>query len=102
MKFALFNKLTAKPGQSGRVVELLIESGQLFNDNPACILYLVAESTDDPNVVWVADLWTSEQEHSDALKAPELRPYIEETIPLLERMPEQIAVRPMGGKWSGG
>jgi hypothetical protein len=47
----------------------------------------------------VADPWTSEADHAYALRAPELRPYIEETIPLLEGMPEQIAIRPVGGKW---
>lgn len=101
MAFALLNKLTAKPGQRGRVVELLIESGRFFDDNPACLLYLVCESKDDPNLIWVADLWTSEEEHSEALRAPELRPYIEETIPLLQAMPEQIDVQPVGGKWFG-
>jgi len=98
MSYALLNKLTAKPGQRQRVVEILLESGKLFDDNPGCLLYLVSESTEDPNVVWVMDLWTSREEHAEALKAPELRPYVENATPLLEGMPEQIEVRPVGGK----
>lgn len=96
--YALLNKLTAKPGQRDRVVEILLESGRLFDDNQACILYLVSESTDDPNLIWISDLWTSQEEHSAALQAPELRPYIDQAMPLLEGMPEQIEVRPVGGK----
>lgn len=99
--FALINRLTARPGKRDRVVELLVESGRMFDDNPACVLYLVAESRDDQNLIWVTDLWTSEEAHSEALKAPELRPYIEETMPLLEGMPDQIPVQPVGGKWPG-
>ena len=72
MPHALLNRLTAKPGQRQRVVEILLESGKLFDDNPACLLYLVSESTDDPNLVWVIDLWTSQKAHAEALKAPEL------------------------------
>lgn len=102
MEFALLNRLTAKPGQRERVVEILLESGKLFDDNSACRLYLVAESADDPNLVWVADLWTSEEEHTEALKAPAMRPFVEECMPLLEGMPEQIRVRPVGGKVAGG
>jgi quinol monooxygenase YgiN len=102
MEFALLNRLTAKPGQRDRVVEILVESGKLFDANPACRLYLVAESEDDPNLIWVADLWTSEQEHAEALKMPEMRPFVEESMPLLEGMPEQIRVRPVGGKVPGG
>jgi len=98
MAFALLNRLTAKPGQRGRVVDILVESGALFDANPACLLYLVSESADDPNLIWVVDLWTSEEAHAEALTAPELRPFVEQAMPLLEGMPEQIPVRPVGGK----
>jgi quinol monooxygenase YgiN len=42
MSHVLLNRLTAKPGQRQRVVEILLESGKLFDDNPACLLYLVS------------------------------------------------------------
>ena len=48
MEFALLHRLTAKPGQRQRVVEIPLESGKLFDDNTACRLHLVAESADDP------------------------------------------------------
>lgn len=98
MTHALLNRLTAKPGQRARVVEILIESGKLFDDNPACLLYLVSESVDDPDLIWVTDLWTSEQEHLEALGQPEFRPFIDEAVPLLVGMPEQIKIRAVGGK----
>jgi quinol monooxygenase YgiN len=98
MAYALLNKLTARPGKRGEVVDILIESGNLFHDNPACVLYLVTEAADDPNLIWVVDLWTSEEAHAEALKAPELRPYVEKAMPLLEGMPEQIEVRAVGGR----
>jgi quinol monooxygenase YgiN len=98
MSHALLNKLTAKPGQRRRVVEILLESGKLFDENPACLLYLVSESSDDPNLVWVIDLWTSKAAHAEALRAPALRPFVEQATPLLEGMPEQTEVRLAGGK----
>jgi quinol monooxygenase YgiN len=102
MEFALLNRLTAKPGRRDRVVEILLESGKLFDDNSACRLYLVAESADDADLIWVADLWTSEEEHAEALRAPEMRPFVDECMPLLDGMPEQIRVLPVGGKIPGG
>lgn len=98
MAYGLLNKLIAKPGQREQVVQILLESGTLFDDNPACLLYLVSESADDPNLVWVTDVWTSQEEHAEALKAPELRPFVERATPLLEGMPEQMEIRPVGGK----
>ena len=68
MAYALLNRLTAKPGQRARVVEILLESGRLFDDNPDSHLYLVSESAEEPEVVWVVDLWTSEPEHAAALQ----------------------------------
>jgi quinol monooxygenase YgiN len=102
MPHVLLNRLTARPGQRRRVVEILLESGKLFDDNPACLLYLVSEAADEPDVVWVVDLWTDQEAHAEALKAPELRPFVEQAMPLLEAMPEQIEVRPVGGKGLSG
>ena|SRR5919204_3299483 len=98
MAHVLVNRLTAKPGQRQRVVEILLESGKLFDDNPNCQLYLVAEATDDPSLVWVIDIWTSQEAHGEALKSPELRPLVEQAMPLLEGRPEQMEARPVGGK----
>jgi len=49
-------------------------------------------------VIWVADLWTDREAHEEALEAPELRPFVEKSMPLLEGMPEQIEIRAVGGK----
>ena len=98
MAYVLLNKLTAKPGKRDQVIQNLLESGKLFDDNDACVMYLVTESSDSPNDIWVFDLWTSEEAHSQALQAPELQPSIAETVPLLEGMPEQIEVQARGGK----
>ena len=58
----------------------------------------VGVDADDPDVIWVADLWTDREAHEEALKAPELRPFVEKSMPLLKGMPEQIEIRPVGGK----
>jgi quinol monooxygenase YgiN len=80
------------------VIEILLESGKLFDDNPACLLYLVSESIDDPDVIWVTDLWTNEQEHAESLARPEFKPFIAEAMSLLAGRPEQIKIHPVGGK----
>ena len=102
MTFTLLNRLTAKPGQRAAVVQHLLESGRVFDDNGACLLYLVAEPVDSPDDVWVIDLWTSQEEHAKALEAPEMKPYIAATRPLLEGAPQQIEVLARGGKGPPG
>ena len=102
MTYALLNRLTAKPGKRADVVEHLLEAGRRFDDNPACLLYLVSEPSGSPDDIWVVDLWTTEEEHANALQDPEMRPHVEATIPLLERMPQQIETQLRGGKVPSG
>jgi len=96
--YALINKLTAKPGKRDEVIKILLEAGKPFDDNPACMLYLVYKDVTDPNVIWVEDLWTKKDDHTAAMEKPEVRPFVAQAIPLLEGMPEQIEVDPVGGK----
>jgi quinol monooxygenase YgiN len=96
--YALINRLTTKPGKRDEVIKVLLEAGKPFQENVACILYLVYEDVKDPNVIWVEDLWTSKEEHTTALAKPEVRPFVAQAIPLLEGLPEQIEVAPVGGK----
>lgn len=96
--YALINKLTTKPDKRKEVIALLLESGKPFLNNPSCVHYLVYEDTKDPNVIWIEDVWKNKEDHTAALARPELRLYIEKTIPLLENMPEQYEVELVGGK----
>jgi quinol monooxygenase YgiN len=98
MAFVQLSRLTARPIEHDTVVRNLIESAKLFDGDPACLLYLVTESVDSPHDIWVVDVWTDEEAHSNALQAPELQPYIAETKPLLTGVPEQIRLTPRGGK----
>jgi quinol monooxygenase YgiN len=96
--YALINKLTTRPGRRDEVMEILLEAGRPFQGNPSCLLYLVNADAEDPDVIWVEDLWTSRAEHSVAMNDSEIRPHVARAIPLLAGMPEQIEIIPVGGK----
>ncbi len=96
--YALINRLTTKPGKRDEVLKILLEAGKPFQENAACLLYLVYEDVQDPNVIWVEDLWTSKEEHTAALARPEGRPLVAQALALLEGMPEQREVALVGGK----
>ena len=96
--YALINKMTTKPGKRDEVLTILLEAGKPFADNPACIFYLVYIDMQDPNTIWVEDLWTNKDDHTAAMSSPEMRSFITQCMPLLEGMPEQIPVELAGGK----
>lgn len=96
--YALINKMTTKPGKREEVIGLLIRSGESFRNNPSCIHYLVYKDAEDLNIIWVEDVWKNKEDHTAALAKPQLKPYIEKTILLLEGMPQQHEVHFAGGK----
>jgi quinol monooxygenase YgiN len=57
--------VTAKPGMGDRLVDLLLTG--LDEGNPGaseyCVVYLVSRSASDPDVVHIAEGWTSEEDH---------------------------------------
>jgi quinol monooxygenase YgiN len=100
MTYALINKMTAKPGKRDEVLKIMLESGAAFDDNEHCILYVVSKDKKDENVLWVQDVWTDEASHQEAMGDEAMQQYVKQAMPLLEGMPEQIAIEPAGGKSS--
>ncbi|MFD7754692.1 putative quinol monooxygenase [Streptomyces sp. NPDC059757] len=57
--------LTAKPGMGDQLVDLLLTG--LNEGSPGasdhCVVYLVSRSASDPDIVHVAEGWTSQEDH---------------------------------------
>ena len=98
MSYVLINKLTTKPGKRNEVIDILLKSGRTFDANDACELYLVSEDKKDDNIIWVQDIWKDAESHSQAMQDETMRTYVQQAMPLLEGMPEQIELSAAGGK----
>ena len=59
-------------------------------------------ASDDPDVIWVQDLWTDQAAHEAAMSTEEMSGYVKQAMPLLAGMPQQIEVEPSGGKYPAG
>ena len=98
MNYILINKMTTKPGKRQQVIDLLLRAGKPFDNNAACLLYLVSASKEQPDVIWIQDIWTNKEDHEEAMRSEEMSTFIKQTMPLLQGMPEQFQVEPAGGK----
>ena len=57
-------RLVAQPGQREALVEQLLGSlSDQLGSAEACEMFLVSRSRDDENVVWVTELWSSQDAH---------------------------------------
>jgi quinol monooxygenase YgiN/quercetin dioxygenase-like cupin family protein len=93
-------KFTAQPGRGDEVAQSLLSAADSLRDAAGCELYVINRSLSEPDVVWVTELWLS-QEALDAsleqLKTDEGKAEVAEVVALLAQPPELTELEPLGG-----
>lgn len=82
MTFANVGTLGAQPGKRDEIVALLTRpSAELAR--AGCLLYEVGINDEEPDTVFVAELWESAEAHRESLQLESVRAAIAEAMPLL-------------------
>ena len=97
-KYACYVKFTARPGQRDALVALLLEAAAQVDAAPGCHIYLINTVHEDPNVVWVTELWDSQADAEAQLRQEGARERIQQVIALLACSPDRTILEPVGGK----
>ena len=58
--FGMLGKLVAHPGRRDELVRLLIGGTEHSAGMEGCQLYMVSRAVDNPDAVWVVELWRDE------------------------------------------
>ncbi|NEN80958.1 putative quinol monooxygenase [Paenibacillus elgii] len=95
-KYAMFGKLTAHPGKREELAKMMLEADML-NDMEGCIYYILHEAEDEPDVLWITELWESQEAHAASLKNEKVRELIGRCRHLIAEA-GGVKVRPIGGK----
>lgn len=82
MTFAYVGTLGTKPGKRDDVVALLTRRSSELAD-AGCLLYEVGVNDDEPDSVFVSELWESAEAHRASLQLASVRATIAEAMPLL-------------------
>ncbi|MBR2680786.1 MAG: antibiotic biosynthesis monooxygenase [Exiguobacterium sp.] len=88
--YALIGKLVTKAGERDRLVAILSEAAREMEATSDCESYRVHVSLDEAETVFVYEIWRNEEAHAASLSLVEVRAYIDQAKPILERM-ERIA-----------
>jgi len=92
--YGMIGKMTAKPGQRGALVRLLLAGTGAM---PGCLSYVVAEDANDADAIWVSEAWDGEASHRASLSLPAVRATIAEARPLIAGFDTVATTRPVGG-----
>ena len=88
--------MTAQPGKVDQLVDLLLKAPSLDNDD--CVVFLVARSIGNPDVVSVTEGWTTAQAHSAFFATDAAQDLVAKLQPLLAGEPAYRDEVPIGGK----
>ena len=97
MTYGLFGKFSAQPGKRDELVQYLLQAAALLERDPGCVHYVVSTS-DEPDAVWVSELWSNKGAHDASLEPEEIRAVIQQARPLIAGMSDRTELAVHGGK----
>ena len=90
-------RMVAVPGKGSVLAGALLRVAEGLRGSPGCELYVVNLATDEPDVVWVTEIWTDAESSDRALSGELGEVGIGEVVALLAGPPELVELTPLGG-----
>lgn len=90
-------RMVAQPGQGDALAETLLRVADGLREAPGCELYVINLSADEPDTVWVTEVWADEDASNTALSSGLGEVGIGDVLELLGGPPELVDLRPLGG-----
>ena len=92
--YGRIGSFTSHPGQRDALIALMVES---TGDMPGCLSYVIARDPEDPDRVWVTEVWTDEASHKASLQLPMVAETIRRAMPLIAGFGQPVVTEPVGG-----
>jgi len=75
-------KMTALPGKRDELIQRLHAAIEALGHFPGCLYYLVS-TTDEPDIIWICELWTSKEAKDALATSPETAEAMKALMPLI-------------------
>ncbi|MEY8350737.1 putative quinol monooxygenase [Bacillus cereus] len=97
-KFGLYGKFIVEEGNRDTLVAILLEAAESMKDLAECEIYLVNISDDEPNSVYVYEVWSNGNAHQASLTLDSTQTLIKCAKPIITGMERISTLTPRGGK----
>ena len=97
-RIARYGKLTAKQGAADELAGLLLKAADALVADPGCIIYLINRQSDQPDTIWVTELWRSQADLDAALRQIRGSADVAAAMALVEKA-EMVELDLLGGKF---
>ena len=68
--YGLISTITAAANQRSELIRILLHGTSAM---PGCLSYEVAEDNEDPDLIWITEVWTDEASHEASLQLPSVQ-----------------------------
>lgn len=96
--YGLMGKFTAQPGQREALLGTLLKAASGLETVDGCLLYIVSRAADDPDGIWVTEVWRTQADHQGSLALPSTQALISAARPLIAMISSRVEFEPAGGK----
>jgi len=90
----LIGKMVAVENQRDALIAILVESTDAM---PGCLSYVVAKDSEDPNGIWITEIWDRKESHQASLSLPSVRAAISRAKPLIAGFATHVVTIPISG-----
>jgi quinol monooxygenase YgiN/mannose-6-phosphate isomerase-like protein (cupin superfamily) len=91
-------RFTARSGQGDALAERMLGVAEGLRAIAGCELYVINRSIEDPDAIWVTEVWRSQEELDASLETEEAKAAIPEVMALVQEGGfERIDLAPLGG-----
>ncbi|MEW4370860.1 putative quinol monooxygenase [Paenibacillus sp. JQZ6Y-1] len=97
-KFGLFGTFTVQEGQRDQMVTILLDAATSMESLPECEIYTVSIADNEPNAVYVYEVWRNQEAHQASLTLEATQTLIQRAKPIITGMKRISTLQPIGGK----
>lgn len=93
--YGLIGSFKAHMGERDTLIALMSAH---VADMPGCLSYIIAKDPQEPETIWVTEVWDSEESHKASLQIPAVKDTIKHALPLIAEFGMSKVTTPIGGK----
>ncbi|MGB3803699.1 MULTISPECIES: putative quinol monooxygenase [Sphingopyxis] len=91
-EYGLIGQMIAQPGQRAALAAVLTEgTGRM----PGNFAYIVGEDSENPDALWIVELWADKAAHAASLQLPEVQEAIAKGRPLIAGFGSRAEFKPV-------
>ena len=92
--YGLIGRILATTGKRDELARILVSGA---GGMPGCLSYIVAKDPQNPDALWVTEVWDSQESHRASLQIPAVQAAIAKGRPLIAGFDNRVETEVLGG-----